>query len=428
MHSYSAALLLLLIALMCSGCDRPDLRKNYDSKGQPNPHLAEADKTVETIKVARQYLKKTIHLTAELNAFREVAIYPKVQGFVKAIYVDRGSAVHAGQVLVEIVAPELEANFRESQAKYEGAKSSLLQVESKIDGLIAQKDEFEAKLEADQANFKRVKIAAQTEGAIAEIDLESAEKTVQAAKARLRSAEQQIKTGKQELESEKAKVEASEQALKSVEQIKSYLIVHAPFDGVISERNVHEGSLVSSSTANPPMLRIEQTSKLRVLVPVPETAIAGIKEGATMTFTVPAFVGQIFSGKIARVSHMLERRSRTMTVELDVQNQDRRLQPGMFAEVVWEMERPYKTLFVPASAILSANDKTSVLRVHNKKVEQIPVLRGQNMENLVEVVGSVNEGDELILQASEDLKEGTVVETRLLSAAELKTSKNPHDE
>lgn len=429
MNSRSPAPLLLFIILICSSCNQQIAPTDSELGRSNESHVDQADKSVETIKVSSQNLKKTIHLTAELNAFREVAIYPKVQGFVKAIYVDRGSAVRTGQVLVEIIAPELEANFRESQAKYEAAKSSLLQVESKIDGLIAQKDESEAKLQADEATFKRVQIAAQTAGAIAEADLESAEKSVQAAKARLRSAEQQIKTGRQELQSEKARVDASEQALNSVGQIKSYLIVRAPFDGVVSERNVHEGSLVSSSAANPPMLKVEQTSKLRVLVPVPETAIAGIKEGANMTFTVPAFVGQMFTGKIARISHMLERRSRTMTVELDVQNQDKRLQPGMFADVVWEMERPYQTLFVPASAVLSANDKTSVLRVDNNKIEHIPILRGQSMGNLVEVVGDLKKGDELVLRPAEDLKEGTVVETKLLSLSELKqASQAIHDE
>lgn len=419
---------LLVIILICASCTHQNGPRTVEDVQRKDVHVAETDKSVETIRVSSQNLRKAIHLTAELNAFREVAVYPKVQGFVKSIYVDRGSAVHTGQILVEIVAPELEANFRESQAKFEAAKSSLLQVESKIDGLIAQKDEFEAKLEADDANFKRVQIAAQTAGAIAEVDLESAEKNVQAAKARLRSAEQQIKTGKQELQSEKARVEASEQALNSVGQIKSYLIVRAPFDGVISERNVHEGSLVSSSAANPPMLKIEQTSKLRVIVPVPETAIAGLRQGSYMTFTVPAFVGQRFSGKVARISHMLERRSRTMTVELDVQNQDKRLQPGMYAEVDWEMERPYKTLFVPASAVLSANDKTSVLRVKDKKIEHVPILRGQSMGNLVEVVGELKEGDELLFRPAEELKEGTIVETRLVSLSDKHDSHNSHND
>lgn len=423
---YCFVIFVFFIGFLLSSCSLSE-PPSHDQVSQQNQDFAHESK-IETILVSSNYLKKKIYMTAELSAFREVPIYPKVQGFVKDIFVDRGSPVHRGQVLVNIIAPELEANYRESQAKYEGAKSALLQVKSKIEGLIAQKDEAEAKLEADEANHKRVQHAAKTVGAIAEIDLESAEKTVQASKARLRSAQQMIQTARQELESEKARVLAAEQALVSVGQIKSYLTVRAPFNGIVSERNVHEGSLVSSSPSNPPMLKIEETSKLRLLVPVPEAAIAGIKQGETMTFVVPAFVGKVFSGVVTRISHTLERKSRTMMVELDVLNSKKELQPGMYAEVVWDMSRPYKTLFVPSSAILSNNDRTYILRVRKNKVERILVDRGQLMGTLVEIVGAVKEGDELVLHASEEIKPDSMVETRLLTPDQLQKTLEANQE
>ncbi|MDZ4833337.1 MAG: efflux RND transporter periplasmic adaptor subunit [Candidatus Melainabacteria bacterium] len=377
-----------------------------------------------TIRIGKQILRRTITIPSELLPYRDVAIYPRAQGFVKAIYVDRGSIVKQNQILVEVSAPELEANFRESQARVDSARSALIEVESRVETLKADKAEADANMEAKVANFKRIQFAAQTPGAIAPADIDEAQQSVAAAKAHSQAAARRIVAEKSKVEVFKASAKASEQALQSVSQIRSYLTVRAPFSGVITERNVHEGSLVSSATSNPPMVRIQDVSKLRLTVPVPETAVAGVSQGKMMTFTVPAFVGKKFSARIQRISHGLDRKSRTMAIELDVPNTDLALEPGMYAEVVWQMERPYQTLFAPASSVLSANDRTNLIRVSDGKAEVVPVTRGQTMNDYVEVVGDIHAGDEILVSPSDDIVSGMKVRTHLLSAL---TSEENHE-
>lgn len=408
------SILVPVVLILTYGC----AQTHQDAKQNKNATVL-TEQEVKTVLVATKNLKRTMRIPAELTAFRDVAIYPKIQGFVKSMQVDRGSVVKKGQLLVEIDAPELEANYQEAQAKYESACSSRLESESKIQSLIADKDEDIAKLEADEANYKRILHAAQTAGAIAPADIEEAQKTTQGSKAHVRSSEQNILGAKSECEAHKGKEKAAEQALKSLKEMIGYLKIRAPFDGVIRERNVHEGSLVSSSSNNVPMLKIAETSKLRLVVPVPESAVSGIKQGSQMNFSVPAYMGKLFSGKVSRLSHELDRKTRTMIVELDVNNEKSDLEPGMYAEVVWKMERPYKTKFVPSSSILSAEDKTYIIKVKDTKTQIIPVTRGQPMDNFVEITGDIEEGDEIVLHATEDYKSGTKLKSHLASIKDI---------
>lgn len=367
------------------------------SKPQARESKQEEIHSVDTVLVERKQLERTIRIPSELAAFREVEIYPRVQGFVKRIKVDRGSNVKQGEILIEIVAPELNANYREAQAKYDAVQSSLAEKDSKVGSMIAEEEQAQAQLAADQANFKRILIAAKTPGAVAPVDIEAAEKKVQCDEAKVRSAHQMVNAARSAFAAEQDRSRSVAESVRSVKEMKDYLIVKAPFDGIVSERNVHEGSLVGPSGSKPPMLKIEQISQLRLLVPVPETSISGVKVGERMRFSVSSYVGKEFIARVSRISHELDRKTRTMIVELDVSNTDKALEPGMYAEVMWRMTRPYETLFVPASAIVSKEDKTFVSRVINNKIQLVPVSRGLPMGKLIEIVGDIHEKDEVVL-------------------------------
>jgi len=164
-------------------------------------------------------------------------------------------------------------------------------------------------------------------------------------------------------ENEKAAVSSA----RSVRDIESYLIIRAPFDGIITERNVNNGSLAgpSSGGSGAPMLRIQQISKLRLVVAVPEADIAGITRGDRISFTVPAYPGENFSGVVARISHTLDEKTRSMPVEVDVINDSARLAPGMFPEVV---SRQAATAFIVCSTLSrSCNYRTNLRRPHSQR-------------------------------------------------------------
>jgi RND family efflux transporter MFP subunit len=263
------ALSAALVALFSiSGCGT--------SRGRPVPvqeQVRSAAPTVETVKVVSQRLNGSISLPAELLPYQAVNIYPKVTGFLQSIGVDRGSRVKRGQVLARLEAPEIVAQKFEAQAKLRSAQS--------------KQTAADAKLAADQGTYKRLKTASATPGVISDEELDIAEKKVEGDRATVASL----------LEA----TEAARANLRSVETLGSYLVVTAPFDGVVTERNVHPGDLVgpaSGRTAGKPMLRLEQVNRLRLVVAVPEAYVAGARAGQKVGFTVVAFPGKTFQGVV----------------------------------------------------------------------------------------------------------------------------------
>ncbi len=335
---------------------------------------------IEVTKVISQKLSLTVKLPGEITPYESVAEYPKVTAFVKWIGVDRGSHVKAGQQIARLEAPELVAQKQEAQSKLEAAE--------------AQRAEAEAKLTADQSTFLRLKSAAATPGVVAGNDIEVAQQTTEADKARLRAADQNIA--------------AAESALKAVAEIESYLQVTAPFDGVVTERNVHPGALVGPS-GNVPMLRIETVSRLRVVVPIPENYFSGTANGVRVSFTVPAFPGETFTGTIARIPDSLDVKTRTMPVELDFMNSLGRLAPGMYPEVEWPVRRSGATLFVPTSAIARTNERRFVVTVRDGKAEWVVVQTGAAVDKMTEVFGDLHEGDMVAVRGTYELRPGTPV-------------------
>src|SRR6266480_887010 len=349
-----------------------------------SPGTAASAPTVEVAKVVSKKLAITVRLPGELQPYEGVAVYPKVTAFVDSIRVDRGSVVKAGQPMAQLAAPEIAAQRAEAQSKLQGA---------------------EAKLASDESTYQRLKTASATPGVVAGNDLEVAQRAVEADRARLES----VREGAQ----------AARSALKSVSEMEAYLQVRAPFDGVVTERNVHPGALVgpaSGSGVGVPIVRVEKTSRLRLLVPVPEKYVAGVTEGANVQFSVPAFPKQAFSGKVARIAHSVDVKTRTMPVELDVTNRDGHLASGMFPEVVWPVSRSQPTLFVPTSAVARTTEATFVVRIRDGNTEWVNVQAGEVDGKQTEVFGDLRDGDDVAVRGSDELRPGTHVTARQTSA------------
>jgi RND family efflux transporter MFP subunit len=183
---------------------------------------------------------------------------------------------------------------------------------------------------------------------------------------------------------------------------------------VITQRNVHPGALVGppASANEVPMVRIEQLAHLRLTVAVPEGLTGGIDEGALATFTVQAWPARRFTGTIRRIAHAVQLRTRTMPVEMDVENTAGDLAPGMYADVAWPVRRATPSLFVPASAIVQTAARTFVVRVRDGVVDLPTVRRGLSAGERVEVFGALQPGDTIAVRGREDLAPGTRVTVR----------------
>ena len=346
------------------------------------PSIAAAQR-VELTKVIARKIDRTIRLPGEFQPFQRVSVYARVASFVQEVHVDRGSVVKRGQSLVRLTAPELAAQVAETEAR---AQAVLLQLA-----------EADAKLIAARTTAEMLKAASATPGAVSNSEVILSEQALQGAQAVKNAVENSAK--------------AARSAADAVKELASYLDVRAPFDGVVTERFVHPGALVGPATAgvSAPLVQIEQNTRLRLLVAVPEAQVAGVVRGASVTFSVPAHPGETFEATIARSSQALDTRTRTMTVELDAFNADGRLATGMFADVAWPVRRSSASLVVPASAVVSTTERTFVIRSKGGKAEWVTVRRGATVDDMVEVYGNLREGDAVVRRGNDEIREGTTI-------------------
>ncbi len=377
--SLMARLLGGLLVLSAAACSR------QEAPAAQAPAAATGPVTIDIVRVVEQPLDVRLSLPGELVAYESVAVHPRVSGFVKAVAVDRGSVVRQGDLLVTLDAPEIVAQRAEAQSKRQAAEAQLAAARARAD--------------SDTATFDRLTAASATPGVVAGNDVAIAGKAADASRSQVVAAEQQV--------------EAARQAALAVQELEGYLHVTAPFAGVVTERNVHPGALVGPTGSDAaPMLRVVDQRRLRLVVPVPEAYTASLTRGASMPFKVTAFPGVTFTGTVARIARSVDVATRTMAVELDVDNADGRLAPGTFCQVRWPVRRSAPSLFVPTASVGSTTDRTFVVRVRGGKAEWIDVTTGLTAGTLIEVFGALAAGDEVAGRGTDELRPGTEVRAR----------------
>ncbi len=332
---------------------------------------------IDLVAVVSQPVSRTVDLPGEFEPFMSVGLHAKVRGYIERVLVDRGSMVRKGQLLAQLSAPEMKAQIAEAEAKVQAAESERLQAEAQLAGAESTAD--------------RTAKAAETPGAVAGNEVVQAQKQVEAAKALV-----------------EAKRQAS-QAAKLCPRAKRSLVIPsitAPFDGVVTDRLVHPGALVGTGD-DPTLLVVQQISRLRLVVAVPEEDVAAIENGARVNFKVPAFPGRIFTGIVARNSHSLDPKTRTMPVELDVANRDSSLAPGMYPSVQWPVHQTHSALVVPKTSVVTTTERTFVIRNKAGVAEWVTVSKGVSEGDLVEIRGDVRAGDLVVRRAADEIREGS---------------------
>jgi membrane fusion protein, multidrug efflux system len=337
--------------------------------------------TGDLVPVVSKPVSRTVELPGEFLPFMSVSLHAKVPSYVDRVLVDRGSIVKQGDLLVEMSAPEMAAQIAEAQSKVQAAEANRLQAD--------------AQLAAAQSTYDRMKQAAETPGAIAGNELIQAEKQVEAAKALQNSRLQASR--------------ATESAVRALQDLQGYLKITAPFDGVVTDRMVHPGALVGPGN-DMALLVIQQVSHLRLVVPLPEEDVSGIINGASVPFQVPAWPDRTYSGTIARVSHSLDQKTRTMAIELDVMNRDGSLAPGMYPSVKWPVRRSRPSLFVPKTSVVTTTERTFVIRNQGGHAEWVDVKKGVTEGDLVEVLGNLKAGDSVLRRATDEIRDGTPIQ------------------
>ena len=314
----------------------------------------------------KESVNKQITFPAELIPFERAEIFPKVSGYVGSLKVDIGDQVRKGQVLSVLEAPEMTATYAQANADVQTARSRYL-----------------GSLDA----YKRIVNASKVEGTIAAGELEKV---------------------KSQMMADSASLQAVRSKSNAYSQLKDYLIIRSPFSGIITQRNVDPGTLVGTNPARP-MLVVENTSKLRLRIPVPEAYTAATTETATVDFTVDAQPGITYKASLSRKAGSINLTNRTETWEFIYPNTGNQLKSGMFANAYLKLGRKEPSFLVPSSAVATNLEKRFVIRLKDGKSEWVDVRIGISMGDKVEIFGDLNERDILLIRATDEIKQGTAL-------------------
>jgi RND family efflux transporter MFP subunit len=328
-----------------------------------------APETTEVFALQKGKLSSSLQVPGELVAYRDVDIYAKVSGFIKTLYVDIGSEVTQGQLLALAEAPELSAQLSSAQSKLKAQEALSI---------------------ASKANYDRILEASKFSGAVSRNDVDQALAKRNA---------------------DLAQLEAARSSYREVADLKQYLQIRAPFNGVISARNASTGAYVGPTGKGSefPLFVLTEQKRLRLVISVPEAYTGYVDQNETVSFSVKAFPDRKFTGQVKRQAGALDKRLRSERVEVDVLNNDKKLLPGMIAEVSIPLPTRTSTFIVPKSAVVNSSTGVFVVKVTNNKAEWIPVQKGLEADEKMEVFGKLNEGDQLVMTATEEIRNGSPV-------------------
>jgi RND family efflux transporter MFP subunit len=326
----------------------------------------------------------SLTLPGTTAAFAAANIYARATGYIATRTVDIGDRVKAGDLLAGLAVPELDHRISQNEATLDQLKSSLQQ--AKINRDLAQ-----VTWDRDSPLVQKGWVTPQ-QGDTDRLNLQSRVAAVAVAA---------------------ANVSAQENLLKELRQNRDYASVVAPFDGVITQRNVDVGSLVQGNAASGTfMFEIMQDNVIRVWVYVPQDSAFGVAPGIEAVIRVPELPDREFSGKVTRIADTLQSGTRTLLTEIDIPNPDGALAPGIYCTVELRIPRRTPSLLVPADAIIFNRDGMQVAVVNNGKAELRKLKVKRDLGTRVEVDSGIRAGEQVIVNPPVTLVNGSKVQVR----------------
>jgi len=348
------------------------LERSHDEHKLSESTAANATPTVSVVVPTVATSGSEIALPGNTQAFDDTPIYARTSGYVKKWYVDLGQQVTQGELMATIETPELDEQLQVAQANLQSAQADLNLANT-------TSDRYQNLLKSDSVSKQETDVA--VSGAAAK----------------------------------KAAVAAAEANVRRLQQLQSFEKVYAPYSGTVTERNVDIGDLIDSgspgtgSTAKE-MFRVASINTLRVFVQVPEIYAPNIKNGDIATLTLDEYPGQIFTGTVARNSSAIDQASRTLNVEVDVNNSDHKLLPGAYVFVHFKIPQTERMLSVPSNTLLFRAQGLQVGIVRNGTVHLQAVTIGKDNGKTVEIASGLTPKDQVILDPSDSLANGQVVQ------------------
>jgi RND family efflux transporter MFP subunit len=337
-------------------------------------------------------------LPGETEAFDRANIFARATGYIAERMVDIGSIVKEGDILVRIASPDLDRQLDQAVAQ-------LGQVEAALGQAKAQVSLAEANLKLGNLNYARSDDLVK-KGFDTDQNHDSQQANVSTQQANLESANAGVKVAQ-------ANIEAQQATVNRLRTLAEFETVRAPFNGVVTVRNIDIGDLVNADTGGgTPMFTVVRDDILRVSVHVPQTLAMGIRDGLDAKVLVFDLPGQTFAGKVARSSGALVSSSRTLAVEVDVSNAAHVLRSGLFVNVSFAVPREHPNVVVPAEALIFNGQGLRVAVVNpDKSIHLQPVTVYRDTGSTVELSAGLNGGENVVLNPPTSLQEGGKVKT-----------------
>jgi multidrug efflux pump subunit AcrA (membrane-fusion protein) len=337
-------------------------------------------------------------------------IYARTNGYITRRYVDIGDRVRAGQLLATIESPELQQELAQAQASLAQARASFESSTAAINQAHAAREQTRANQAIAQTTFERWDRLVQR-GVLPKQEGDERRSVLNARNAEVAAAEAGIANATSAASAYKANIGAHEAIVRRIQQLISYQRLTAPFDGVVTERRVEKGDLVSAgSVGQPSLFTLSQSNVLRVKINVPQTYASQIAAGQTAAIVIAEFPGEEFKGQIIREAGAINTASRTLQVEVQIDNKTGRLMPGMYTQVKLAVSRQEPVVLIPADALYVDSAGTRVLALDaQKKVRFHTVTLGRNLGTEIEIANGLPAGATIIRNPSDSLKDGAAV-------------------
>jgi RND family efflux transporter MFP subunit len=355
---------------------------------------------VNTVQLKLQEGQNEISLPASMQAIQEAGIYARIDGYLKIRGVDIGDHLKAGAVMAEIEAPEIDQQLAQVQATLAHAVAAYAQAK-------ANQKQVETRVQLSKVTVDRWKQLV-AKGVVSKQDGDDKQGAYDTALADYEATVANINAAAADVTAQKANVAR-------MEQMRSFEKVVAPFDGVVTARNVDPGALITAGSASDKreLFRMAKEGELRIFVNVPQSYAAAIHTGEPAVIRVNEFQGKQFPGKIIRTSESLDPSSRTLLTEIHIPNPNHNLRPGMFASVKFTLDRTAKVILAPAAVILfNAKGPQVVIVRPDATLHYQRVTPGRDYGSTIELLAGVNPGDRAVLNPSDELAEGMKVEVK----------------
>ncbi|WP_051669848.1 efflux RND transporter periplasmic adaptor subunit [Bryobacter aggregatus] len=329
-------------------------------------------------------------------------------GYVARRLVDIGDRVRAGQTLAFVDSPEIQQQLAQARAALAQAKASYAQSQALVSQSHALLDQSKANQAIAQTTYERWDRLV-SRGVLPKQEGDERFSQLNARNAEVAASSAGITTANAAVQAQAANITAHEANVRRLEQMVSFQTIVAPFDGVVTERHVERGDLVTAG-GSVPLFTVAQNNILRVKVSVPQVYASSVQEGASAKVVMRELPGQQFTGRIVRTAQALTAASRTMQVEVQLDNQAGKLMPGMYAEVELNAKRQEPVVLVPPDALMSNASGNRVVTVDaNNKVRYRSVKLGRDLGTKLEIARGLSAGETVVRNPSDGLQEAQTV-------------------